>query len=342
MRMISSDVSGVLQSRLSAFVKWIRTEPEREEDIRERAANIRKAIRSRAIEEGLVVRSTPNAGSFATRTGLRRHMRGESEVEGRDVDLPFVVAPRAKNDERLDTLLPRFEGYARAAYPDTRRESVKSSVKLLFTDKVNFDLVPLLATQHPERQILIRTDGERRETSIERHIEFVSTRTERSKRTAFAVNFNDLVRLLKWWRCCRQATSSTIKEVPSFLVTLLSAHAFDCRGVQVGYAETLADWFGLLGHVVRKRVSIAFGDYAAIPKPTNGNAWAVHDPVNAGNNLVEKWSGVMCDELAEWLEESRDALYDAIAAFDDEREIDGIERLVCVFGNAIRYHSENS
>src|SRR2546425_4356591 len=184
-----------LQSRLAAFVGWLRTEPDREDEIRERADNVRAAIKAKAIEDGLVVRSTPRSGSFATKTGLRRHMRGQAEIEGQDVDVSFVVAPKTKDEEQLSFLLPRFEGYAHEAYPDSERERTKSSIRLLFTDNVHFDLVPMLATKDPERQILVRSDGERRETSVQKHVEFIRGRTAKS--SLGHAEFNELVRLLK-------------------------------------------------------------------------------------------------------------------------------------------------
>ena len=48
----------------------------------------------------------------------------------------------------------------------------------------------------------------------------------------------------------------------------------------------------------------------------------------------------MCDEFAEWFEEARDSMYEAIAAFDDGRDNDGLEALVTIFGSPIRHHSE--
>src|SRR5437867_551312 len=91
--MSSSAARPDLHCRLSVFVEWIATETKREQELRERASNIRGSICAKARADGLVIRSTPSAGSFATRTGLRRHMRGLSEVEGQDIDLTFVVAP---------------------------------------------------------------------------------------------------------------------------------------------------------------------------------------------------------------------------------------------------------
>jgi hypothetical protein len=338
--MASSTTRGTLHGRLSAFVDWIATDGSREDDLRRRASSIRDVISAKAAEDALVIKSMPTSGSFATRTGLRRHMRGHSEVEGQDVDLPFVVAPKTKEEERLDVLLPRFEKYARDGYAETQRETTKSSVRLMFSDKVSFDLVPLFATKDPETQILARSDGERRETSVQRHVEFVKARTEKSNSEPGRVKFNEVVRLLKWWRYFHQDQARTIKDVPSFLVNLLGAHAFDHQGVQVTYGETIADWFGLLARAVRKRKSIAFPDFSPSPAATQDRVWKVLDPVNPENNVVDKWNGFMCDELADWLEESRDAMYDAIAAFDDDRQNDGMEYLERVFGTPIRHHSE--
>ncbi len=336
----SATRSNTLDKRIATFVAWIATEGDREDDIRNRASNVRTAIREQADADGLIVRSTPWAGSFATRTGLRRHMRGDSEVEGQDVDLPFVVSPETDEQQRLTALLPRFERYARNAYPDTARETTKSSVRLLFADKVNFDLVPLLATADPERQILVRADGERRETSVQRHVDFVKSRTDASNRVAGPVRFNELVRLMKWWRCTQQASGGVLTDVPSFLINLLAAHAFDHRGVRATYAATIADWFGFLSRQVRSRTLICFDDYKVAAKVDDNATWTVLDPVNNVNNITAKWRGVMCDELVEWLEAGRDAMHDAITAFGDGRDIEGVEFLVNVFGNSFRNHSE--
>jgi Second Messenger Oligonucleotide or Dinucleotide Synthetase domain len=103
----------------------------------------------------LVVVATPNGGSFAKRTGLRRHMRGNSEIEGQDVDLPFVVKPSKKDGERIDDLLRRFERYAAASYPSTPRGRTASSVEMQFVaSKLNYDLVPTVVARYPDYQIV--------------------------------------------------------------------------------------------------------------------------------------------------------------------------------------------
>src|SRR5258707_15725638 len=86
--------------RLAAFVDWIKPEPETREAIRKQAADIRRIISGQATADGLFIMATPEAGSFAKHTGLRRHMRGNSEIEGQDVDLPSVVKPIAKDGDQ--------------------------------------------------------------------------------------------------------------------------------------------------------------------------------------------------------------------------------------------------
>src|ERR1700721_1443906 len=75
--------------RLAAFVDWIKPDQDTREDIRKQAADIRRLISAQATADGLSVLATPDAGSFAKHTGLRRPMRGDPEVEGRDVGPPL-------------------------------------------------------------------------------------------------------------------------------------------------------------------------------------------------------------------------------------------------------------
>jgi hypothetical protein len=111
--------------RLVAFVDWIKPESDTRDAIRDQAADIRRIIAGQAAADALVVTATPEAGSFAKHTGLRRH----SEIEGQDVDLPFVVKPWDKDGDRIDALLRRLDRYARTSYPRTPRE-VRSSCVL--------------------------------------------------------------------------------------------------------------------------------------------------------------------------------------------------------------------
>jgi hypothetical protein len=328
-----------LHRRLSAFVEWIATEPATEDAIRRQAEEVRSRIKGKAVDDALTVRSTPNGGSFAKRTGLRRHLHGDAEVDGQDVDLPFVVSPKTKDDENVDRLLDRFDGYAKASYPDTPRSRSKCSVKLDFVaSKLSFDLVPMLATNVDDEQLLLREGGERRRTSVQKNIEFVVSRTRSSNEITGRVKFNECIRLMKWWREFRVANAQTLTELPSFVVELLAAKAYDTQSVKETYAETLARWFAFLADVVAKRTPVIFTDFARPPATTVG-AWSVLDPVNPENNAASKWTGYQIDELADWFATGRDSWGRALGADLRGNDAASLAALVEIFGTPILHHA---
>lgn len=327
-----------IHARLCNFVDWVRTERAKEDTIRDQANEIRSRVESAASRDGLIVCSTPWSGSFAKRTGLRRHLHGATPIEGQDVDLPFVISPKTKDDEKLETLLPRFTGYLDASYPNTRKEPTKSSVKLIFEGtKLSYDVVPMLATHNAERQILIRSNGEQRETSVQKHIEFVRSRTQDSNEQQGRVAFNEMVRLFKWWREVQCGGENS--AYPTILIDLLCAYAYDKTGVDNTYPSTLARWFGLLAHEVEQRTPIYFSDFIVWNAPPNAKRWAVIDPINSGNNIAEYLGNAEIDVLAEWLAQSRDAVFQAIVADREDDESAALEALVLIFGNHIIHHS---
>lgn len=325
---------GNVQKRLSIFVKWIATEKEKEDDIRNQSNNIRERISAKAKEDGITVKSTPNSGSFAKRTGLRRHFRGHSVVEGQDVDLPFVIS-RPK-DETLDDLLDRFYKYAEACYPNTKKKLTKSSIQLDFVAfKLSYDLVPMIATENINRQIIMRKTGEEFETSVQGHIEFIRSRTQDSKSTLGRVEFNQCVRLLKWWKEFRVDESNIFDEVPNIVIDLLCGKLYDLHGVKSTYADTLASWFGKAAHLVRNRKPIFFqNDFSS-----NGDKWEVIDSQNSSNNVVGKWSGLQIEEFAEWFEEARDLFNTLIRQDILDNNTDSLTTLVQLFGTPIQHNS---
>ena len=245
--------------RLAKFVDWIKATPDTRDAIHKQAGDIRRLISNQAAADGLTVIATPEAGSFAKHTGLRRHMRGHSEIEGQDVDLSFVVRPTTTEGERITALLPRFAAYAKASYPNTPSDVTASSVELRFVaSKLNYDLVPMLATDRPDYQILLKKDGSRRLTSVTKHTEFVRSRTRHSDTLAGRVKFNECVRLFKWWRFVRIDASNSIDEVRTTIIDLLCANAFDKLGVEATYTETLLKWFSWLAAVTAQRIRVSF------------------------------------------------------------------------------------
>jgi hypothetical protein len=326
---------------LSNFVEWIKPAAETDEKIRKQAEDIRSRINGKATADGLVVRSMPWSGSFAKKTGLRRHMHGNHDVEGQDVDLSFVISPQTVEGEDISTLLDRFERYAKESYPSTRRDPTKSSICLDFkSTKLSYDLVPMLAVDgDDEAQVLLRRDGERRKTSVQKHIDFIRTRTAKSNELVGRVKFNEGVRLVKWWREMRQSESAALDFVPSMLIDLLCAKAFDEHGVDATYTETLSRWFGRIANLVRQRRRVDFADFKSPAGSRASGLWVVLDPVNAENNVVSPaWNGLELDELAEWFEEARDAMARTIAADTAGDDAEAQRELVALFGTAVKDH----
>lgn len=332
----------VLHRRLSYFVDWLAPDAASEEDIRKQANDIRERIKAQAMSDGLIIRATPAAGSFAKRTGLRRHITGGSDVEGLDVDLPFVVSPRTRNDEQLTFLLDRFERYARATYPGTSCERGRSAVQLSFKGaRRSYDLVPMLATQDLDRQILFRADGPI-ETSVQKHVEFIRRRTRLSNDMPGRVKFNECVRLFKWWREFRDTQVGLFDPVPmpSMLIDLLCAHAYDIHGVESTYASSLQRWFQSLAEVVREQARVVFADFATpAPEPSrHGPLWEVLDPVNAENNIVAHWTMVAIGRLGELLANAATTLKMAIQADREGNDVESLRQLVTLFGTPVKHH----
>jgi len=332
--------------RLSGFVDWIKPESGTRESIRKQASDIRRVITGQATADGLTVIESPDAGSFAKHTGLRRHMRGDYEIEGQDVDLPFVVKPVSKDGTRIDELLRRFERYATNSYPNTPRDVTASSVELRFVaSKLNYDLVPMLVAAYPDHQVILKKDGSQRLTSVSKHTEFIRKRTRSSDALDGRVKFNECVRLFKWWRYVRIGTASPIEEVRTTLIELLCASAYDRLSVERTYTETLSKWFGWLASVTSRRQSISFTDYPSIEParqdvPSNP-LWQVIDPVNANNNVVHTpWGNIELDEFASWFAAGRDAFARLIA--HEQAGNDGIvdDILAELFGNSILTQGE--
>ena len=330
-----------LHVRIKNFVQWIAPEKETRDAIKKQSKEIRERIKAKAEEDGLTITSTPYSGSFAKKTGLRRHYRGDTVIEGQDIDLPFVV--KKDKETEFEPLISRFEGYAKACYPDTERKRTKSSVKLIFSGtKLTYDLVPMFENVDPEKQTLIRESGEVITTSIQKHKDFIRNRIGESNDEAGIVLFNDIIRLFKWWREAKiqETGGGIISEVPSFLVDLLAAKAHDKVGVSTTYPQTLANWFNFIAFTIRKREPVWFTDYYKTLKIDTSRGWNVMDPVMPDNNIVKNWSGYQVDELADWFQQASEIMNRAMVAdlLDDDAQ--SIEHLKQLFGKIFQSHCD--
>lgn len=328
-----------LHVRIKNFVAWIAPPRESRDAIKIKSDEVRVDIKAKAEADGLTIVDMPHSGSFATRTGLRRHMYGNTTTEGQDIDLPFVV--KKDKETEFEPLIRRFKKYAEECYPDHEIEETKSSVNIIFDkEKLTFDIVPMFEGSKSGEQVLVRNTGEEIRTGIEKHREFIRTRTAVTKSTDGIVTFNDMIRLLKWWRINKEHETNDKLSIPSFLINLLSAKAYETCGDDTTYPQTLANWFSYLAHVVKQKETIWFKDYYKSITPDTSKTWTVLDPVMSDNNIVKSWSWYQVDDLAEWLQEAAEIINRAIVADLDGRDADSLAQLQLLFGKIFSSHCD--
>jgi hypothetical protein len=338
----------VLHKRLTTFVIWVAPDSSKLKEIGDRANEIRSRIKEEATRDGLTICSMPKAGSFEKKTGLRRHYRGSASVDGLDVDIPIVVEPKDVDEKKVVSLLDKFERYAKKCYPSTTLSRTKKSVKLIFSDKTVYELVPMLSTGKDNEQLIIPSKETSIKTSVQKHNEFIKSRIRASDESAGRVLFNECIRLVKWWREIQANDSyylsfdeekSIDNRPPSAMLEWLCANAFDKYGVKETYHETFALWFGYFANVVRNRKPVFSTDYYSNPQIPSSAKWAVLDPVNASNNIVSSWEETKINEFATWCEEARDKWVEIIQFNEEGDDAKSMSVLVELFGTPFKNHS---
>lgn len=328
------------------FVKWIAPQQDTRIVIHKQSGELIDKVKVKAEEDGLIIVEVVFSGSFDKESGLRRFMRGHAVVEGQDVDIAFIIQRKDKKGNELGCLIENFKRYLKDCYPDSERGETKSSATISFVGtKIRYDLVPLLETERPNIQLLKRSNGKDRTTSVIMHANFVKDRKESSDKIDGVVRFNECLRLIKWWKYEQQEHSGVFgnekddEKVPSFLLDLLCASAYDSRTVDKTYATTLAKWFGYIANVVRNRKDVLFGKSVVIPA-NSAHLWKVIDPVDNGNNIVANWDNAKINELARWFENARDEMNRAIRYDEQGDDVACMESLVKLFGNAFKNNAE--
>lgn len=341
--------TSTIHKRSKCFVAFIAPETEKREKIKQQSQDIRDCIEKQAKEDGYIIAASANSGSFAKKTGLRRHLQGDSEVEGQDIDIAFILEAKDKDDNPVGCLIHKFEQYLKATWPESEVGSTKSSATISFVGSKNrFDAVPLLKTNKDDIQKLIRTTGEARQSSVQKQTQFIKNRNGDSDRIHGVVRFNDCLRLVKWWRYHQQSQSGIFgngendEKIPSFLLDLLCAKAYDELKVKDTYAETLSRWFGFLYNLVRNRREVLFNDFIKKHKERDQALWKVIDPMDDTNNVTKNWADDRIDELAEWLETSRDRMNQAIRHDREGDDKASLDCLVELFGNPIKTHCKDA
>lgn len=287
-------------SHLKHFVPEIRTPKAEQRKIEEQRDRVRHRITSRLGKLKLQVARSPNAGSYAKGTGLRRYMYGNTKIGGSDIDLPFVLTARSGAHLDLKGLLDVFQEIVCTSYSRSKVTRTKSSIKLEFSSfKYPFDIVPMVAVPNdPKREYLFRADGRKIATSVSEHVKFVKIRSARSAESPGIVRFSDMVRLFKWWRELHAVNDTVLRQTHTFLLELLCAKAFDEHGVAPSYSQTLQTWFTAIARIVTERRPVTFEGQR---DQSGRGGWVVLDPVSPDNNVVpETWGELQLDQLAQW------------------------------------------
>jgi len=337
--MSSYKTKSILHVRIKNFVAWIAPPKETRQTIKDKSDEVRRNIKAEAEKDGLTIVQMPYSGSFQTRTGLRRSMRGLTPIEGQDIDIPFVV--KQDKETEFEPLIKCFKKYAEDAYPNHTIKETKSSVNIEFPDeKLTFDIVPMFETSVAGQQKLIRNTSEVIITSIEKHKDFIKSRTAKTRKSVGVVTFNDAIRLLKWWNKVYEAETGKSSNLFSFLINLLGAKAYEMCGDEMTYPQTMANWFSYLAELVRSRETIWFDDYYKTPSPDTTKSWNVLDPVMANNNIVKSWAGYEVDELADRFQTAAEIMNRAIIADLQGRDADSLGHLQLLFGKIFSSHCD--
>lgn len=263
------------------------------------------------------------SGGFPKAASLRR-----SESADFDADLAVYLRAAAGADTPIDDLLDYLERLARRAYENrtTRKpkfdRSQESCVRIVFdvTPKLNIDLVPVVALENdavPNWGVIPRRDGEKRQTSVTEHVEFVRSRNKDGS----AVPFHQLLRLWKRWR--KYAfTKAEQKKVATFLLELVLGKAYDDQEHAL-IGEALEDLMHLARWIVQHGLDkeISFPD-SRIPAPMVSHAGPVIvlDPVNRDNNVAHAWTATDRDHFIQKVDAFLDVLRDAHLEAEEDLE----------------------
>jgi tRNA nucleotidyltransferase (CCA-adding enzyme) len=290
-------------------------------DYRDQVGRLRKKLEEHIAEHpDYALVKMRHSGSVAKGTALKT-------INDMDVAV-YVESEAAPQGER--ELLSWLEERLKEAYPNHPSQNIVPQdhcVTMKFTGSgLDVDVVPVLYEGEADDvgYLIEKYSGARVKTSVTQHLKFI-----RKRKDAQPEHFAQVVRLLKWWvrQVKRRQADFRFK---SFMIELLCAHladgGLDCSNYPAALEEVLA-------YTVRTELDerIAFTDfYAASALPGNTAAEIeIFDPVNAENNVAERYSRQQRLAIVEAAHEAGDALAEAAYATTKQR---AIERWQTVLG----------
>lgn len=254
-----------------------------------------------------------SAGSVAKGTALKTI---------NDMDLALYVkkseAPFAESD-----LLRWTAERLREAYPNHPADKIcpgHHAVTISFSGSgLDVDVVPVLYEGETDDigYLIVPWSGQRVKTSVTQHLQFIRTRKD-----AAPFDFAQVVRLAKWWVRRRRKLDDDFR-FKSFMVELICAHLADLGTDFSDYPSALEQFFA---YIVKTELTerIAFDDFydaSELPAPTAAEI-EIFDPVNAENNVAERYTRVQRLAIVSAADEALSAISEASFATTKGRAVD--------------------
>jgi tRNA nucleotidyltransferase (CCA-adding enzyme) len=245
---------------------------------------------------------TLHSGSVAKGTALK-------SISDMDVAAYLDASQVPLGDEHR--LISDLAGILRAAYGGTKDpqdfEEQAHSVKVHFHGSdLDVDVVPVVYAGLPDdRGDLITSSGDRVETSVRLHLEFI-----RKRKRTYGPSYAQLIRFIKFWVREQRRTRGSDFRCKSFLVELIVAHLVDHGLALVDYPIMIESTFAWIVQTGLTE-QVIFSDYYALGSvtPTNDPVRVI-DPVNANNNVCKTYTA---SDRALLVDAAADAL-DAVTA----------------------------
>lgn len=268
---------------------------------------------------------TVHSGSVAKGTALK-------SVTDMDV-AAYLDASKVPSWKEHD-LISEIAAVLRSAYGATKSaddfEEQAHSVKVHFHGSgLDIDVVPVIYEgEDDDRGNLIMKNGDKVETSVRLHKEFV-----RSRRANYGPDFTQLVRFMKYWaRSQKNGRNDPNFRCKSFLLELVVAHLADDGLLLSDYPTAIE---GVFTWMVKTglREPVVFDDFGPAPTPSGTHPIEVIDPVNGANNVCVTYTALHRDVLIEAANDAFDAV--TAAAYAQNRGY-AIDRWKEIFGPTFR------
>lgn len=272
---------------------------------RKQVKNLREQLEKKISEDpdyGLV--KMLHSGSVRKGTALKTTS---------DMDVAVYVKADAAPAGSDRELIPWMKDRLKEAFPqlaDDQFEEQDHCVTLTFVGSgLSVDAVPVIYEGEPDNigYLVNKNTGDRLLTSVSRHIEFIKGRKDKHPG-----DYAQVVRLVKWWVKEMKRKHGDGFRFKSFMVELVLAHLSDKGQAFDDYIAAMEAFFDyLLDSELTERVAFTdFYDAADLPNSTSA-VIEIFDPVNASNNVAERYTEAHRKLILEAAEQAADAIAEA-------------------------------